>query len=61
MQLLFLINPMENGRGNVHASMQENRLGKGLTRKFYGDRASESWAPKENNIRIRDIGKTDIG
>lgn len=46
---------------DVETCMQENRLGKGLTRKFYGDRASESWAPKENNIRIRGIGKTDIG
>ena len=50
MQLLFLINAMENGRGNVHATVQENRLGKGLTRKFYGDRASESWTPEENNL-----------
>ena len=55
---LFSNNSMENGRGNVHAGMQENRLGKELTCKFYGDRASNSWAPEENNIGVRDIGET---
>ena len=48
---------MENGRVNVGADIQESRFGRGLTRKFHGERASETWAPEGNSIRIRGTGK----